>query len=135
MFIRSLKINQSLTLKSHSVFDEAMMTQIVITSQDLEHPLAFSALYPFSLFEAIKYVSRHLASAYVIFSNNMAIFLVKWSKTNQFSKMVVTISIPSLPKSPLCLVAALKALIHQFLVLRMTHCFLSLSMAIYPSYG
>ena len=84
MFIRSLKVNSPLTLKSHAVFDEAMLTQIVLTSQDLEHPLAFTAIYLFGLFisrlskmvphsTSIFDISRHLARGDVIFSHDMAI--------------------------------------------------------------
>ena len=100
-----------------------MLTQIDLTSQQLEHPLAFSAIYllAFSsllrLSNIIPYststfdVSRHLARADVIFAHDSAIILVKWSKTNQLRDKVARISIPSLPGSPLCPVVALKALL------------------------
>ena len=55
--------------------------------------------------------SRHLDSGEVILSHDLAIILVKLSKTNQFRNKVVRISIPTLSGSLLCPVAALEALI------------------------
>ena len=103
----------------YKCYYEDTLAQIILTSQDLEHPLAFSAIYPLAFFSFLRLsnmvphststfdVSRHFADGYVIFSHDMAIILVKWSQTNQFRNKVVSISIPSL----LCPVAALKALI------------------------
>ena len=50
LFIRSLKINRPLTVRSHSVFDEHMLTQIVLKSQEMEHPLVFLPLYLLAFF-------------------------------------------------------------------------------------
>ena len=47
----------------------------------------------------------------MIFSPTEAIILIKWSKTIQFRDRVVTIRVPFLPGSSLCLVTALKAMI------------------------
>ena len=59
----------------------------------------------------------------------MAIILAKWSKTNQFRNKVVRISIPALSGSLLCHVTALRPFFRLFRVLRMSHCFPSLSKA------
>ena len=53
-------------------------------------------------------VSRHLARGDIIFSQDMAIILVKWSKTLQARGKIVHVHIPVLPGSRLCLVTALK---------------------------
>ena len=122
MFIRSLKLNRPLTLKSQSVFDENMLNQIITTCHQLENPVAFTALYLLGFFSFLRLsnivphststydVFRHLAHVDIIFGNDLAIIVVKWSKTNQFRDKVARISIPVLSGSPLCPVTALRLL-------------------------
>ena len=122
LFIRSLKLNRPLTLKSHSVLDEQMLHQVILACQQLQNPLVFSAIYLLAFFSFLRLsnvvphststfdVSRHLASVDIIFGQDLAIILVKWSKTNQFRDKVARISIPVHSGSLLCPVAALKAL-------------------------
>ena len=52
-------------------------------------------------------VSRHLCRTDVIFSDNMAVISVKWSKTMQDRRQVTTVTIPALGSSFLCPVNAL----------------------------
>ena len=56
--------------------------------------------------------SRHLAQGDIIFSDNEAIVLVKWSKTIQSRDKVVRVVIPKLPGSKLCPVTALSNMLH-----------------------
>ena len=123
MFIRSLKLNRPLTLKSQSVFQENMLNQIITTCHQLENPLVFTAIYLLAFFSFLRLsnivphststydVSRHLACGDIIFGNDLAIIVVKWSKTNQFRDKVARISIPALSGSPLCPVTALRLLL------------------------
>ena len=55
--------------------------------------------------------SRHLARGDIIFSHDMAIILVKWSKTLQARDTIARIHIPVLPDSRLCPVTALKQML------------------------
>ena len=56
--------------------------------------------------------SRHLARGDIIFSDNEAIVLVKWSKTIQSRDNVARVVIPKLPGSKLCPVTALSNMLH-----------------------
>ena len=56
-------------------------------------------------------LTRHLARGDIIFSHDMAIVLVKWSKTIQSRDKIARIQIPVLPGSKLCPVAALKCML------------------------
>ena len=104
-----------------------MLTQIVLISQELEHPFfPYSNLFAglFLLFKvphstSTYDISRHLAGGDVIFSHDMATILVKCSKTNQFRKTVARIAIPIISGSLLSPVAALKVIIQAVSVLKM----------------
>ena len=125
MFIRALKLNRPLTLKSHSILDEHMLKQVLLVCHELQNSLVFSAIYLLAFFSFLRLsnivphststfnVSRHLARGDIIFGLDLAIIVVKWSKTNQFRNKVARISIPALPGSPLCPVAALKSLLQS----------------------
>ena len=56
-------------------------------------------------------ISRHLVRGDIIFSHDMAIILVKWSKTIQSRDKIAHIHIPVLPESRLCPVTALKRML------------------------
>ena len=55
-------------------------------------------------------LTRHLTRGDLIFSENSAVIIVKWSKTIQNRKNFTTITIPSLGASPLCPIDALQAM-------------------------
>ena len=56
--------------------------------------------------------SSHLARGDIIFSDNEAIVLVKWSKPIQLRDKVARVVIPKLPRSKLCPVTALSNMLH-----------------------
>ena len=60
--------------------------------------------------------TRQLARADYIPAVNGAVLLIKWSKTLQNRKDIVTIPIPSLGKSLLCPMAALDRMIQLYTV-------------------
>ena len=123
MLIRSLKLNRPLTLRSQSVLDENMLNQVVLACHQLQNPLVFSVIHLFAFFSFLRFsnivphsistfdVSRHLTHGDIIFGQNLAIIVLKWSKTNQFRDKVARISIPVLSGSSLCPVAALRLLL------------------------
>ena len=101
MFIRSLKLNRPLTLRSQSVLDEHMLNQVILACHQLQNPLVFSAIYllAFSSFLRLSNivphststfdVSRHLARDDIIFGQHLGIIVVKWSKSNQLRDKVL----------------------------------------------
>ena len=114
MFIKSLKINRPLNVKNISILTDAMILDIMETTSKLEHPQVFTALYLLAFFSFLRLsnmVPFHLARGDIIFSHDMAIVLVKWSKTIQSRDKIARIQIPVLPGSKLCPVAALKRML------------------------
>ena len=104
MFIKSLKINRPLTIKNTSILTDVMLLNILETTTQLEHPQVFTALYLLTFFSFLRFsnmvphsfatfdIPRHLARGDIIFSYDMAIILVKWSKTIQGRDKVVFIA-------------------------------------------
>ena len=58
--------------------------------------------------------TRQLARGDVIFTEDGALILIKWSKTIQDRKNFATIAIPDLGSSSLCPIKALKLMFHVF---------------------
>ena len=125
MFIRSLKINRPLSIKNTSILTDAMIFDILETTAQLENPQVFTALYLLAFFSFLRLsnmvphsfasfdLSRNLARGDIIFSHDIAIILVKCSKTIQCRDKIACIHIPVLPGSRLCPVTALK---HMLLI-------------------
>ena len=123
MFIRSLKINRPLVVKNTSVVTHDMLISILEATAKLEAPQVFTSLYLLAFFSFLRLSnivphsfkqfdgSRHLARGDIIFSHDMAIILVKWSKTLQAREKITRIHIPVLPDSRLCSVTALKQML------------------------
>ena len=100
-----------------------MLNQIILACQQLQNNLVFSAIYRLDFFSFLRLsnnvphststldVSRHLARGDIIFGQDLAIIVVKWSKTNKFRDKVTKISILVLTGSSLCPVAALRLLL------------------------
>ena len=96
-----------------------MLLDIIATTEALEFSEIFLSVYLLAFFSFLRLSnmvphakngfdpSRHLARGDVIFSDNEAIVLVKWSKTIQSRDKVVRVVIPKLPGSKLCPVTAL----------------------------
>ena len=84
MFIRSLKINRPLRVKTTSILTDAMLVDIVQVTAQLETPQVFTALYLLGFFSFLRLsnmiphsfcsfdISRHLARGDIIF------FLMIW---------------------------------------------------------
>ena len=122
LFIKSLKINAPFTPKINSMVSIELLQKILITCEQLPHPQVFKALYSFAFFSFLRLsnmlphsskqfdLTRHLTRGDLIFSENSAVIIVKWSKTIQNRKNFTTITIPSLGSSPLCPIAALQVM-------------------------
>ena len=120
MFIRSLKSNRPLMIKNMSVLTYDMIMAMLEVTAKLEAPQVFTSLYLLAFVSFLRlshivphsfknfYASRHLARGDIIFSHDMAIIFVKWSKTIQSRDNSAHIHIPVLPGSRLCPVTALK---------------------------
>ena len=120
MLIRSLKINRPLIIKNTSVLTNDMIVNILQVTAKMEAPQVFTSLYLLAFFSFLRLsnmvphsfknfdVSRHLARGDIISSHDMAIILVKWSKTIQSRDKIACIHTPVLPGSRLCPVTALK---------------------------
>ena len=120
MFVKSLKINRPLHLKTTPVFSIEMLQVTVIQSQKFEFSLVFTALYLLAFYSFLRLsnivphafngfdMSRHLARGDVIFWDSSAVLILKWSKTNQLRDKVHYVTIPVIPQSLLCPVLALK---------------------------
>ena len=106
-----LKINRHLSIKNSAVLTHDMLLQMLEVTSKLEYPQVFIPLYLLAFFSFLRLsnlvphtlksfdVSRHLARGDVIFSHDMAIIIVKWSKTLQYRDRVARIHIPVLPGS------------------------------------
>ena len=124
MFVKSVKINRPLLIKTNSIFTEQMLLDIIATTETLEFSEIFLSVYLLAFFSFLRLSnmvphakngfdpSRHLAQGDIIFSDNEAIVLVKWSKTIQSRDKVVRVVIPKLPGSKLCPVTALSNMLH-----------------------
>ena len=105
MFVKSVRINRPLVVKTNSIFTEKMLLDIVAATETLEFSEIFLSIYLFAFFSFLRLSnmvphtkngfdpSRHLARGDIIFSDNEAIVLVKWSKTIQSRDKVACVVI------------------------------------------
>ena len=126
MFVKSVRINRSLMVKSNSIFTEQMLLDIVAATETLEFSKIFLSVYLLAFFSFLFFCfsfsflsnmvphakngfdpSHHLARGDIIFSDKEVIVLVKWSKTIQSRDKVARVVIPKLPGSNLCPVTTL----------------------------
>ena len=125
MFMKSLKINRPLMIKSTPVFSTDMLLHIVLQSQKFEFPHIFAALYLLAFYSFLRLsnivphsfmtfdISRHLARGDIIFGETSAVVILKWSKTNQLRNKVQYVTIPVIPHSLLCPVVALQTMMQK----------------------
>ena len=122
-FQKSLRINASLKPIKRNPLTVDLLFQIVQECQKLPFPLIFVPLYLLTFFSFLRISNilphsttsfdktRQLARADIILQDQGAVVLVKWSKTIQNRRDVATVSIPSLGKSPLCPINALRSML------------------------
>ena len=124
MFVKSVGINRPLVVKTKSIFTEKILLDIIAATETLKFSEIFLSIYLLSFFSFLRLSnmvphakngfdpSRHLARGDIIFSDNEANVLVKWSMTNQSRDKVACVVIPKLPGSKLCPVTALSNMLH-----------------------
>ena len=124
MFVKSVKINRPLLIKTNSIFTEQMLLDIIAATETLDFSEMFLLVYLLAFFSFLRLSnmvphakngfdpSRHLARGDIIFCDNKAIVLVKWSKTIQSRDKVACVVIPKLLCSKLCPVTALSNMLH-----------------------
>ena len=125
LFIKSIKINRSFQPSSKIVIDEKLLDSIFKVCLHLPFPEVFKILYLLAYFSFLRLSSilphtlatfdttMHLRVGDIIFSNQGAVIVVKWTKTFQDRCKVATVSLPNLGASSLCPIAALKIMLNS----------------------
>ena len=126
LYLKSLRIQAPLAPSRCSVLDVDLLVQIIHTCQFFKFPIIFRPLYLLCFFSFLRLSNilphsvptfdhtRQLARGDYIATIYGAIILIKWSKTIQNRKDMVTIPIPLLGDSPLCPIAALNGMIRLY---------------------
>ena len=126
LFVKALRINAPLSLKSQKIITIHMLQQILQICDSLTDPVLFKALYLFTFFSFLRMSNilphsvkqfdgtRHLLRGDLIFSQNYCTVIIKWTKTLQDRKQSRTISIPDLGASMLCPIKALQLMCQKF---------------------
>ena len=108
------------------VADVQLLTKIVQTCEFFKFPIIFKLLYLLCIFSFLRLSNilphsvptfdhtRQLARAEYISTPDGAILLIKWSKTLQNRKDIVTIPISLLGDTPLCPIATMNAMIRLY---------------------
>ena len=123
LFIKSIKINISFQPSAKIIIDESMLHSICKVCSHLPFPAVFKVLYLLAYFSFLRLSSilphslaifdktRHLCVGDIIFSQQNAVAVVKWTKTLQDRCKVASVSLPNLGASLLCPIAALKKML------------------------
>ena len=126
LFVKALRINAPLSLKSQKIVTIQMLQQILQICDSLTDPVLFKALYLFTFFSFLRMSNilphsvkhfdgtRHLLRGDLIFSQNYCTVVIKWTKTLQDRQQSRTISIPHLGDSMLCPIKALQLMFQKF---------------------
>ena len=113
LFVKALRVNAPLSLKSQKIITIQMLQQILQICDSLRDPVLFKAFYLFTFFSFLRMSNilphsvkqfdgtRHLLRGDLIFSQNYCIVIIKWTKTLQDRQQSRTISIPDLGASML----------------------------------
>ena len=123
MYLKSLRIQAP---SRCSLLDVQLLATIIHTCDSFKFPAIFRPLYLLCFFSFLRLSNilphsaptfdhtRQLARADYITTTNGAILLIKWSKTIQNRKDIVTIPLPLLGDTPLCPIAALDGMIRLY---------------------
>ena len=119
LYLKSLKLQAPLAPPRRSSLDIQLLQNILQSCEKFRFPSIFQPLYLLCFFSFLRLSNilphsvasfdhtRHLARGDYISTSNGAVLLIKWSKTLQNRKDIVTIPIPSLGESHLCPTVAL----------------------------
>ena len=122
LYFKSLKLNRQFAPKINPTLTVSTLESVITVAKTMQHQVTFVALYSFCFFSFLRLsnllphtpntfdITRHLARGDIIFTSFGAIVIIKWSKTMQNRKDTCTIAIPSLGRSEICRVTALKTM-------------------------
>ena len=122
LYFKSLKLNRQFAPKINPTLTVSTLESVIAVAKTMQHQVTFVALYSFCFFSFLRLsnllphtpntfdITRHLARGDIIFTSFRAIVIIKWSKTMQNRKDTCTIAIPSLGRSEICPVTALKTM-------------------------
>ena len=122
-FTRSLTLSAPLKISLKTVIDVHTLKAIVQKCETMYMGQIFKAAFLLSFFSFLRISNlvphsmhtfnplEQLARADIFFAHPGAHILIKWSKTLQSKNQIRLLKIPSLSKSPLCPVSALKNLL------------------------
>ena len=126
LFLKAIRIHRPFKPRVLAHLDIPFLEKIIHLCDHMQFPQIFKPLYLLMFFSFLRMsnvlphavtqfdFTRHLARADVIFGATGAVLLIKWSKTLQNRRDVVTISLPDLQGSHFCPVSALKAMFQNF---------------------
>ena len=124
-FHKALKINRLLQPRSHTYIDVPLLSSLVALTQTFSDPSVYKSLLLVAYFSFLRLSnllphtvgsfdpSRQLTRGDILFSNQGATLLIKWSKTLQTRSDIRTIPLPRLRDSPLCPVTSLYILLQS----------------------
>ena len=122
-YTKAITINRPLQVKLKKIFDIPLMLQLIKRCDSTYMGQVFKAIYLLSFFSFLRLSNlvphaasafnplKHLAQADVMFYQQTAVILVKWSKTMQSNNTVRLLTIPKLSGSVLCPVTAIRNLL------------------------
>ena len=125
-YLKALKISAPFSPSTRPSLDISTLNALLSFCESVPHPLVFKALYSVAFFSFLRLskllphslatynCTRQLARGDFIITGSNAVLLLKWSKTIQDRKLVLTIPLRDLCQSILCPIGALKAMIHAF---------------------
>ena len=126
LFLKFLKLNVQFQPKANTIITIQQLYSLISACDALPHSQVYKAVYPVAFFSFLRVSNllphsvktfdptRQLAIGDLFFSEQGVTILIKWSKTLQNRQDTTTVSLPYLGASPLCPVAALRALITEY---------------------
>ena len=126
LYVKAIQLQAPFTPKRVNLLDIHVLEQIIHQCDYFQFPIIFKTLYLLLFFSFLRLSNvlphsvntfdntRQLARGDVIFTEDGALIIIKWSKTMKDRKNFATIAIPDLGASPLCPIKALKLMFHVF---------------------
>ena len=120
---KAVQLHSPLTVKLNKILDVPLLKSIVQCCNFTYMGQIFKAVYLLSFFSFLRLSNlvpqsivqflplKHLAQGNVMFSPDKVVILLKWSKTMQSNNDIKLITVPRIPNSILCPVAALANLL------------------------
>ena len=123
LFIKSLQINRPLQFVLNVVIDHILLKRIMMACCSFPHPLIFQALYSFRVFSFLRLSNirphflakfqtlRNLCVVNIVFLDNAAVVIFKWTKMRQDRQQIDNIPIPRLGNAYIYSIKALNLML------------------------